>query len=218
MFDSRQSPDLNRSILEQYGQIYQSKINLMNSDLHLTRLLQLVMEGSTSAFNELYLRTKVGVYNKILRLLRNRSDAEEVLQEVYVRVWLRALQFEPCKGGVPGWINGIARNLALDLLRSKVRQPQFALELAYESDLELDEPICPALQPLDFAIRSQRAHAVLGSLQQLPAGPRECITLAFYEDLSHSQIASQVGIPLGTVKSWVTRSYGGLRPFLEDHI
>lgn len=201
------------------GKITNFKIQkrVMNSDPKLIMMLKSVMQGNVSAFEELYLQTKVGVYKKLFRILRNSSDAEEVLQDVYARVWVRAWQFEPCKGGVPGWINGIARNLALDLLRLKIRQPQFSFDQAYEPDSEVDEVTCSALLPLDFVILRQRENAVRGSLQNLEAGPRECLMLAFYEDLSHSQIASQVGIPLGTVKSWVSRSYGGLRPILADH-
>lgn len=189
----------------------------MNSEPRLILLLQSVMHGSTAAFEELYLQTKVGVYSHIFRVLRNRSDSEEVLQEVYARIWLRSRQFEPSKGGVVGWINGIARNLSLDLLRVRKGRPQSALEFASGPEASLDAMVCPALQPLDSVILRQRENAVRGSLQHLPPGARECVMLAFYEDLSHSQIASQVGIPLGTVKSWVSRSYGGLRPLLEEH-
>jgi RNA polymerase sigma-70 factor, ECF subfamily len=189
----------------------------MNSDPRLIMLLQSVTNGNAAAFEELYLHTKFGIYNRIFRLLKNPSDSEEVLQEVFSRVWIRSQQFEPCKGGVEGWIISIARNLTLDRLRLRKRQPLLPIEMHYESDGTLDEIVCPALRPLDELIRRQRADAVRKGLRRLSIGPRECVTLAFYEELSHSQIAIRTGIPLGTVKSWVSRSYGDLRPILDQH-
>ncbi len=191
--------------------------NSMNSDFRLIALLQLVMDGSASAFEEIYRLTRGNVYSKIFQILRNSSDSEDILQEVYARIWLRSLQFDPCKGGVVSWINGIARHLALDLLRLRKRQPLVSTEMPCEFDNTLDEIVCPDCQPLDNVIRRQRANAVRGSLEHLPAGARECLTLAFFEDLSHTEIASKIGIPLGTVKTWVSRSYGSLRPFLKEH-
>lgn len=189
----------------------------MNSDLRLLTLLQSVRDGSATAFEEIYRLTRGSVYSQIFGMLRNSSDSEEVVQEVYARIWLRSLQFDPCKGGVASWINGIARNLALDLLRLRKRKPLLSPEIPHEFDDELDDIVCPDLQPLENVIRRQRANAVRGSLECLPVGARECVTLSFYEDMSHAEIASKLGIPIGTVKTWVSRSYGGLRPLLKEH-
>jgi RNA polymerase sigma-70 factor, ECF subfamily len=185
-------------------------------DQKLISLVQSVMIGSESAFRELYVQTKGRVYSKTYRMLGNRSDTDEVLQDVYSKIWLRSHQFESCKGGVAGWIQGIARNEALNRLRLRKRLSLLAAE-PFATESSEDEIVCPTLQPLDAVLRNERAIAVRSGLLNLPLAQRECLTLAFFDELSQSQIASRVGIPLGTVKTWISRSYGSLRPMLEAH-
>jgi RNA polymerase sigma-70 factor, ECF subfamily len=190
-----------------------------SSEANLIALMRAVMLGSEPAFIELYRGTYLGVYHKVLRILRNRVDAEDVVQDVYVKVWLRSQQFKPCKGGVKGWINAIARNLTLDLLRIRKRTPETIIEQPFDDDYSNDrhEIICSAKQPLESAICLERQTAVRNSLQKLSVGQRDCLKLASYEDLSQSQIAVHLGIPLGTVKTWVSRSYISLRPILKEY-
>jgi RNA polymerase sigma factor (sigma-70 family) len=190
---------------------------MINSDPQLVTLMQEVKLGSEPAFLELYRLTRSGVYSKVFRILENRSDAEDVVQDVYLKVWIKSQQFDFCKGGVKGWINAIARNLSLDFLRLEKTLPQLALAMPYDWHNDQDEIICSAMQPLESVISIQRAKAVHESLQKLSQAQLSCLTLACFEDLSHSQIATHLGLPLGTVKTWVSRSYVSLRPMLKEH-
>jgi RNA polymerase sigma-70 factor, ECF subfamily len=180
-------------------------------------LLNAVILGNEAAFEELYALTRSGVYRKLFRVLRDQFDSEEVLQEVYATIWLKSKQFKPCRGNVAGWINAIARNLALDLIRLRKRQSLPAFKLFHETGGSDCEIVCLGLQPLNNMIANERLNAVRACLKSLPLGPQECVALAFFEGLSHSQIANRVGIPLGTVKTWISRSYDHLRPMLGAH-
>jgi RNA polymerase sigma-70 factor, ECF subfamily len=179
--------------------------------------IQSVTNGDKRAFLALYQHTNRGVYYKVLRVLCNQSDAEDVLQETYSKVWSQSLKFESSKGCVKGWINAIAFNLSLDLLRLKNRNPVSFVETVAALHHNGEETICPSPQPLELTISGERAGAVRNCLKFLSPAQRECLNLAFFEDLSHAQIASRLGMPLGTVKTSISRAYLCLRPKLSRH-
>ncbi len=188
----------------------------MNTD-PLAGLLHSASRGCESDFSELYRKTRVSIYYNVLRVLKNASDSEDVLQDTYVTVWARAQQFDPCKGSAKGWINAIARNKALDMLRLKKRMPELLLEQVSETQQEAKELVCSAAQPQESIIKNELASALRLCLQQLPLKQRDCLESVFFEELSHSQVAARFGLPLGTVKTWVSRSYVSLKPMLRAH-
>jgi RNA polymerase sigma-70 factor, ECF subfamily len=191
--------------------------SLFDPEPKLTLLVQAVVSKNEPAFLELYRTTNRSVFYKILRIVRNRSDAEEILQEVYARVWYKSKLFQVDKGCARAWINAIARNCALDLVRLQKATPQPAAEMPADVINDYSEIACTAPQPLENAIRHEQELLVREGLRKLSIQQRDCLTLAFYEDLSHSQIAIRLGVPLGTVKTWIARSYILLQPTFQEY-
>ena len=188
-----------------------------STDSILRILLNSSRRGESRAFEELYRLTKIGVKKTVLRITRDTAETEELVQETYAKVWQSSYLFDSSRGPVSNWINGIARNLAIDSLRRRQRQPTLDIDEVMIEGVIGTQYDCAELQPLELAIAHQRAQAVQESLKILSVAQRECLMLGFFADLSHSEIASSVGIPLGTVKSLVSRSYLRLKPVLAGY-
>jgi RNA polymerase sigma-70 factor (ECF subfamily) len=130
-------------------------------------------------------------------LLRDRSEAEDVIQETFVDVWRRAKDFDPARGSAGGWICSIARNHAIDRLRSRDAAAR-ALAAAPR------EPAGPPPPPaIELATARQEREAVVAALDSLPPEQRTAIELAYYEGLSQREIAERQGEPIGTIKTRV---------------
>ena len=187
-------------------------------DEELTALLLAVRAGCRPSFARLYLLTSPRLYGIVLRVNTDRADAEDVLQEVYVKVWNRCAQFDANKGSAIYWLAGICHHSAIDSLRRRQRRPQAGFRPMDDADgdacdsLPSTEP-----QPLDLVIRARGAEAVQRCVRALPIEQRESLSLAFHDGLSHREIAERLGRPVGTVKTWLRRSLAQLRPVLVDH-
>ena len=186
-------------------------------DEELESLLLAVRDGCRPSFARLYLLTSSRLYGIVLRVNSDRADAEDVLQEVYVKVWNRCAQFDASKGSAIYWLAGICHHSAIDSLRHRQRRPQ-----ARFMPFGADEDACDSLpsaepQPLDLVIRARGAEAVRRCVRALPIEQRESLSLAFHDGLSHREIAERLGRPVGTVKTWLRRSLAQLRPVLADH-
>jgi RNA polymerase sigma-70 factor (ECF subfamily) len=171
----------------------------------LEALLSRCAAGEAAALETLYARVAPILLAILMRMLKRRDLAEDVLQDVFVKVWQQASQFDPIRGRPLAWLVSMARYRAIDLQRAA--RPTVAL-----SEVSL------ALEPQLQAGGSADAVEVLGSgslllrcLEQIAAPQRRCLVLAYEEGLTHSEIARVVGEPLGTVKSWVRRSLLALR-------
>ena len=163
-----------------------------------------------SALEALYAHTAPLLLAVLMKMLRRRDLAEDVLQDVFVKVWQQAGQYDRIRGRPLAWLVSIARYRAIDIQRSQ--RPVVELTDAH---LELE----PALRVTDAAMESAGlglGGALLRCLEQIAAPQRRCLTLAYQEGLSHGEIARAVGEPLGTVKSWVRRSLQSLRRCLES--
>lgn len=166
----------------------------------LERLIAAVATGDRAAFRQLYQATSAKLYGVALRVLQRRALADECLQEVYVRVWHAAPRYASDKGAVMTWLITIARNRALDLKRRE--RPATSLDDAPEvADLG-DE----ALDALALTEQASDARRLKACLEQLEAEPKRCVLLAFWQGLTHEELASRLDRPLGTIKSWVRRS------------
>jgi RNA polymerase sigma-70 factor (ECF subfamily) len=154
-----------------------------------TELVRRAASGDRDAFAALYDRLAPRVFGLLLRLLRNRGDAEDVLQETFLRVWDRAATFDPQRCPPDGWVLMIARCRAVDRLRRRQPTP--------------DDPAEPAAdQPPDRELeRQEDAGRLIAALAGLPAEQAEAIRLAFFGGLTHEQVARAQGLPLGTVKT-----------------
>jgi RNA polymerase sigma-70 factor (ECF subfamily) len=172
----------------------------------LEALLQRCAGGDAAALEALYTRVAPILLGVLLRMLKRRDLAEDVLQDVFVKVWQQARQFDPIRGRPLAWLISMARYRAIDLQRAT--RPALAL-----ADAEGTEAL---LQVGGESDAPESAGAMLlRCLEQLAAPQRHCLVLAYQEGLTHSEIARAVGEPLGTVKSWVRRSLLALRRCLS---
>lgn len=179
----------------------------------LSVLLPRVALGDQAAFGELYEVTSAHLYGCALRILRDPPAAEEILQEAYVNVWHHAGAYDVARSQPMTWLTTIVRNRCLDTLR---RREVDTVSLASEDDdaPEYDVP-SEALTPAEMLLAGAEAASVRDCVDALDAGPKQAIALAFYQGLSHSELAQHLREPLGTVKSWVRRGLERLRSCLD---
>ncbi len=172
----------------------------------LEQLLGRAALGERGAFQELYRATAPKLFGVALRILRREDWAEEVLQECYVSVWRHAAEYRPGLAAPMTWMTSIVRNRCLDWLRRPA--PEVAVETFEE--LESGSP-----GPLAELARAMDAQALARCLGGLDARQRQAIALAFYDGLSHAELAGHLRQPLGTVKTWVRRGLLRLKSCLE---
>jgi RNA polymerase sigma factor (sigma-70 family) len=186
----------------------------------LSRLLARASLGDRAAFATLYERTSSHLFAVVLRINRDRAQAEDILQEVYVNVWRAASSFDAAQSQPLTWLTSIARNRAIDSLRRGQTQPQLrtvspALDGRESDDDVYDSVADEAPGPLDLLSRAADSRALAACLDKLSALQRQSVALAFYQGLSHAEVAEQLRQPLGTVKSWVRRALMTLKSCLQ---
>lgn len=183
----------------------------------LAQLLSRAGLGDRAAFATLYEQSSSHLFAVVLRICRDRAQAEDILQEVYVNVWRAAGSFDAAQSQALTWLTSIARNRAIDSLRRAQTQPQ--LQTAHTADDE-DSDVYDTMAddqpgPLEMLSRASDAHALSKCMKDLNAPQRQSLALAFYDGLSHAEVAEKMGEPLGTVKSWVRRGLLSLKACLE---
>ena len=171
----------------------------MNSD---DELAQRLRDGDEKALRTAYDRHGGAVLYLAQRLLGNRADAEDVTQVTFMAAWAGRDGYDPQRGSMLGWLLGIARRKAVDRLRSAARDERVT-ETVRRQAAPPDEREIPE-QVVDRLI-------VADELGRLPAEQRRTLELAFFDDLTHPQIAAVTGLPLGTVKSHIRRGMANLR-------
>ena len=173
------------------------------------QLLLATARGDHLAFERLYKATSPRLYAVCLRVLTQRSEAEDVLQEVYTNVWRKAVQFDPGKAGALTWLSMLARNRAIDRLRAGRNERQ-SVPIDLGPELVDDTP--GAEQLADAALQ---AHGLDACLEELEPQRRTLIRTAFFEGCTYEELATRSQTPLGTVKSWIRRSLAKLKACLE---
>jgi len=192
--------------------------------LDLSRLLARAGLGDRAAFATLYERTSSHLLAVVLRINRDRAQAEDILQEVYVNVWRAASSFDAAQSQPLTWLTSIARNRAIDSLRRLSTQPQFrTVGLAADGSDREEESVYDTLAddapgPLDLLSRASDARSLAACMDQLSALQRQSVALAFFQGLSHVEVAEQLRQPLGTVKSWVRRALMTLKGCLQGAV
>lgn len=176
--------------------------------------------GDRAAFAALYERTSAHLLGVVLRIQRDRALAEDVLQDVYVNVWRAASSFDAAQSQPLTWLTSIARNRAIDGLRRKQAHPQIQARAAGADDDE-HEDVYDAVAddgdgPLELLGRAADARALSHCMEALNAQQRQSVALAFYDGLSHAEVAEHLRQPLGTVKSWVRRALQSLKNCLDS--
>jgi RNA polymerase sigma-70 factor (ECF subfamily) len=172
-------------------------------------LLRAVARGDEAAFARVYDRYGAILLGLMLRILRSRPEAEDVLQEVFLQVWQQARSFDPARGRAFTWLATLARSRAIDRLRALDSRDRAAQRSAEDGKLPAAE------QPgwaEEEAIRAERAEAVRAALAELPEEQRQVLVLAYLDGMSQSEIAAAKNQPLGTVK---TRTRTGLKRLSE---
>jgi len=143
-------------------------------------------------------------------MLGHREDAEEVTLDVYTQVWRTAANYDPSRGTVAAWLVTQARSRAIDRMRARGGRMEREQPMVKFFDLEVDAP-----SPEQESEAGQRRRRLLAALATLAPEQREVIQLAFFSDLTHGELASQLGQPLGTVKSRIRLGMIKLREQLE---
>jgi RNA polymerase sigma-70 factor (ECF subfamily) len=165
-------------------------------------LIQKIVQRDESALAALYDRYASLLSSLLNRILRDTQASEEILQDVFFQLWMNAAQFDPARGSLPGWLAVIARNRAISRLR---RHTPSAGE-------ELRETTVIVPVNLENAITQQQLLGrVMGALGNLSTEQRAAIELAYFEGLTHSEIASRTGDPLGTVKTRIRTAVESLK-------
>jgi RNA polymerase sigma-70 factor (ECF subfamily) len=175
----------------------------------LEALLARCAAKDAAAFEALYQRVAPRLLAVLVKILRRRDLAEDVLQDVFVKVWEQAGQYDRIRGRPLAWLVSIARYRAIDVQRAS--RPTVVLN---ESDL-LPDPRFQVPSPADSDTTGLRS-ALMRCLEMIAAPQRRCLVLAYENGLTHDQISRALGEPLGTVKSWVRRSLVNLRRCLES--
>ena len=174
---------------------------------NLAELLARCAAGDRAAFRSVYDLQSARLYGIALRLTRQPALAADAVHDAFLQVWQRSSRFDPARGQPEAWLAGLLRYRAIDLLRKRGRE-DYGFEPAEEVDRE------PG--PLDQLATSEQAEALRRCLEELDENQRRVVLLAFVDGLSHSELATSLKSPLGTVKSWVRRALIGLRRCLES--
>jgi len=184
----------------------------------LSQLLARAGLGDRAAFGVLYERTSGHLFAVVLRIQRDRAQAEDLLQEIYVSVWKAAASFDAARSQPLTWLTHIARNRAIDSLRRAQTQPRTE-SLSVDDDDERPDPHEALASddpgPLDLLGQACDKRELTRCMEHLSAAQRQSVALAFYDGLSHAEVAEQLREPLGTVKSWVRRALQTLKGCLE---
>jgi RNA polymerase sigma-70 factor (ECF subfamily) len=178
-------------------------------------LLRLIAYGKTDALSEFYDRYSRLVYSLALFILNDPESAEEVTQDVFMRIWEKANTYRPEQAKVSTWLTSITRNRSIDVLRRQRVRPEghragwedTALEALAAADLPDPEGSAEEI------ILVQRVRLAITSL---PRDQRQAVSLAYFEGYSHSEIAAALGEPLGTVKTRIRMAMQKLRSLLRD--
>lgn len=178
--------------------------------------LRLWLQGAANrdvtAFRALYEATSAKLFGFALRILIKRELAEEVLQDSYVAIWHQAGSYQSHLAAPMTWMTTIVRNKAFDLLRRsdatiEIDSDQFAAEV-------MNALHDPAATPIEALTISRDAKALAYCMSALEGMQRQVLGLAFFHDLSHSEVAQQLALPIGTVKTWIRRSLEKLKACL----
>jgi len=170
-----------------------------------------IARGDQTAFAELYDRHARLVYSLALRILQDGADAEDIVQEVFAQVWAQAGRYDASRGAVAAWMLTLTRSRAIDKLRAKRARPEAATE-ANAAESVIDSAAAQDLELLsaEQVTRLQRA------LKELPDAQRTALELAYYEGLTHVEVAARLSEPLGTVKTRIRQAVMKLREALAE--
>jgi RNA polymerase sigma factor (sigma-70 family) len=183
----------------------------MASNTHNSELLHILIamaEGEKAAMHRLYVRTSGELYSLCFSFIQNREASEDVLHEVYLKIWNRAASYDHTKGAPMAWLTRIARNSAIDWIRAQKRRPT-------SGDDELIFVADESESAEEMLIRVEQADDVRQQVENLASADANLIRSAYLRGMTYSEVARETGLPLGTVKTRIRR---GLRTMRERMI
>jgi RNA polymerase sigma-70 factor (ECF subfamily) len=175
----------------------------------LNAAIRRVAGGDRAALRLVYDETAAKLFGVCLRILHDRSEAEDVLQEVYLNVWRKAASFDQDRASPITWLVAIARNRAIDRLRSSAAHRASA---PIEAADTIPDPAPLAAETLETAEENSRLYSCL---EELELRQSAAIRAAFIDGLTYEELADRQNVPLGTMKSWIRRGLAKLRACLE---
>jgi len=178
-------------------------------------LLRRIGAGDLRSFEELYRRFSGMLFATIFRILNQQEAAEDVLQEVFLQIWEKAPLYDPVRGKPLTWIVTLARNKAIDRLRSTQRSHRLQSEV--EREAQAFDP-AEERNSADALEAVEQGKLVREAVRKLSKDQREAISLAFFSGLTQTEIAERLGEPLGTVKARIRRGMMRLREVLKNRI
>ena len=183
--------------------------NPTHPDSTLIALIDRIALADEKALRELYEMTSSKLYGVAVRVVTNREWAEDVLQEAFINIWKIAGDYKATLSPPMAWMALVVRSRGLDFLRRRASERADRMQ-------ELDDVISDTVagdspNPIDVAQASEQAIALHNCLSQLDNKQREVVSLAYMRDMSHGELAEQLKLPLGTVKTWIRRALMQLR-------
>jgi RNA polymerase sigma-70 factor (ECF subfamily) len=168
-----------------------------------------IAAGDRAALRMVYQDTSAKLFGVCLRILKDKSEAEDVLQDVYVTVWQKATGFDPARASPITWLVAIARNRAIDRLRRSA-------VMRRTEPIEAADAVCdPAPAAVEHIELAQQHERLTRCLEELEARQSAAIRAAFLDGATYEELAQRMSVPLGTMKSWIRRGLLKLRACLE---
>ncbi len=181
----------------------------LSPDEHLIALLDRIADRDEAALRELYDITSRKLYGLALKMVGRVDLAEDVLQECYLNVWRIASDYRSSLSPPLGWMSVIVRSRALDMLRRLSSQMDGKMQSI--DDEESQQIASSEVGLLDAAMAGEQAGALNNCLSKIEAKQRDVIVWAYFRDMSHSELASQFDLPIGTIKTWIRRGLAQLK-------
>jgi len=193
------------------GSKYRSRVQPEAAQLSDVELLHAVARGDEAALARLYDGYRVILFSLLVRILNSREEAEDILQDVFIQVWRRAKDFDEKRGRPFTWLVTLTRSRAIDRLRQLGARQRLAASAERDQSDEASDALADT-------IKAARKEIVQRALAQLPQEQRQTLVLAYFEGLTQSEIASQLGAPLGTVKTRMRSGMIKLRALLGTQL
>ncbi|MCI4663762.1 MAG: sigma-70 family RNA polymerase sigma factor [Neomegalonema sp.] len=180
----------------------------------LSDLIKRVARRDRAAFDALYAESSAKLFSVTLRILKNRAEAEEALQEIYVKVWRSADQYQATEVGAMAWLLAVARHHSIDRLRS--RRAAEAVKAAQAEEIETLGSLLAPTTPEEAAIRGSERAYLERCLSKLEPERAALVRGAYLEGKSYKELAEEQGAPVNTVRTWLRRSLKRLREYLDE--
>jgi len=175
-------------------------------------LVAQIVERDSAALDEVYRRYSRSVYSLAYRVLGDSTAAEDVVQEVFLKLWRQPQSYNPERGSLGPWLLSVTHNRAIDVLRRRRVREEYQLPETLEfEDIVVDQ----GADPSDLASLHEAADAIRRALAQIPEAQRQAIEMAFFQGKTHAEISEELGEPLGTAKTRIRLGMRKLRTFLE---